>query len=188
MKRTLFALLTVLTIASCSEETPVVLNQADTFSRQLIGTWEVEKVDVASTNGKSASISVGKESACNELSSTFDSKDVVSKFCIQFNDDKIKVSKFYTCSLAPEQLSWKLALDNTADKSVNWVSGNGFNITEINAGEIQATYKLAFFNLNSNSPDGDVVTESTTNQLWLDVNYDSKESSHSYKLRLKRIN
>lgn len=188
MKRTLFSLITLFAITACSDESPVALNDVDTFSRQLIGQWELEEVGITPVHtSKSVDIAPSKEYACNQLSTAFESKDVVSKFCIQFNNEILKVSKFYTCSLPPEQLSWKIKLDNTIDKNVNWISGKTFTINEVNEAQVQATYKLLFFNLDSYSPAGEAPTESTANQLWLDVKYDTKESSQSFILKLKKV-
>ncbi|MEO5980042.1 MAG: hypothetical protein ABIS36_09375 [Chryseolinea sp.] len=188
MKRTLFSLITLFALAACSDESPVALNDVDTFSRQLTGQWELEKVDITPVHTtKSVDIAPSKEYACNQLSTAFESRDVVSKFCIRFNDGIIKVSKFYTCSLPPEQLSWKVKLDNTVDKNVNWMSGKTFTINEVNEASVQATYKLLFFNLEGDSPNGEKATQRTANQLWLDVKYDTKESSQSFILKLKKV-
>ena len=188
MKQTIFSLVIILTIAACSDEMPVTPSDVETFSKQLIGQWELENVNITPVlSGKQMDITPSKEYGCNQLSTAFESKDVVNKFCIQLQDDVIKVNKYYTCLLAPEQLSWTIDIDQTADASVNWETGKGFIINEINEGEIQATYKLLFFNLDNNSPDGNPAPVSMANQLWLDVKYDAKESSGSFKLKLTKV-
>ena len=188
MKRTLLFLVILITLAACSDDMPVATNEVETFSKQLVGQWEIEYVDITPVHtSKPIDLRPSKDYVCNQLSTAFQSKDVVSKFCIQFNDGTIKVNKYYTCILPPEQLSWRIELDQTADTSINWETGNVFTINEINEGAIQATYRLLFFNLDHNSPNGEHVTSGRANQLWLEVAYDTKESSKAFNLKLKKV-
>lgn len=167
----------------CSDD-PISPAEQDiaNFSQQLQGTWTLDKVTVNSAGG-GVTISPVKDYACDKVTAAFQAKDVVNKYTITYVGKVVKVMKYYTCSLRPEELSWKIEVDDQPDgNNINWMTGKSFNIKEINEGTLTGELKLLFFNLDNPSPDGKPATSATKNKLWLDVVYDTKEQS---KFRLE---
>jgi len=158
-----------------------------TFSQQLQGTWSLDKVTVTSTSSQIVTIAPVKEFACDKLSSAFQAKDVVNQYTITYKDKVIHVKKRYTCRLAPEELSWKIARTDESGSAVNWMSGKSFSIKEVNEAAVNAEFKLAFFNLENCGPDGKASTSATRNKLSLEVTFDTKESS-SFRLDFSKTN
>ena len=165
-------------LLSCNDDSLTPAEQeVATFSQQLQGTWTLDKVIVGSGNA-GVTIAPVKEFACDKLSTAFQAKDVVNKYTISYTDKVVHVMKHYTCKLAPEELSWRIELDEqSGGETVNWMSGKNFKIKEINEGTLTGELKLLFFNLDNCSPDGKPATTATKNKLWLEVVFDTKEKA-----------
>ncbi len=180
----------LLLLAGCNEGEEVTETQKDieTFSRQLEGTWELEGTVIIPVH-KSTSVRIApiNEFACNKLAADFEKKDVVSKYTITLENNVLKVMKFYTCLLPPEQLSWTIEPDVPSATTRNWMTGKNFSIKEVNEAAVQAVYSVLFFNLDNVSPTGLPATADTANKLWLDVVFDTKESSSSFRLEFKKV-
>ena len=178
MKRMLIVMATLTCFTSCDDGSSTTDNDVAAFSQQLQGTWTLDKVTVNPDQSGSVIIAPVKEYACDKLSSAFKAKDVVNKYEITYSDRVVHVMKHYTCRLAPEELSWRIEANEKASTNTsNWMSGKNFTIKEINEATLTSTLKLVFFNLENKSPDGKPCTSSTKNKLWLDVEFDTKESS-----------
>lgn len=147
------------------------------FSQQLQGTWILDKVTKYGSDNAVVTIAPVREYACDKVSNAFDAKDVVNKYTINYSDKVVHVKKQYTCRLAPEELSWKIDLDNSNEDEGNWMSGKNFSIKEINEATMVGEFKLIFFNLDNCDPNGKPATSSTKNKLILDVSFDQKEKS-----------
>lgn len=158
------------------------------FSQQLQGRWSLDKVTVNPEQSSSVTIAPVREYACDKVSKTFQTKDVVNKYTITYVDKVLHVTKQYTCRLAPEQLSWRIELAEQADdKSTNWMSGKNFKIREVNEGTLVSEFRLLFFNLDNCSPDGSPATAATKNKLWLEVEYDTREHA-TFRLEFSKVN
>lgn len=185
----LFSLLLVF-LVSCNEDDALTSAEMDikTFSQQLAGVWVLETTTIVPVAKSAAEcITIGSAYACNKLAGNFEQNDVVNEFEITFENNTLKVYKTYTCSLPPEELSWVLAPESVVDEQRNWMTGKVFTIREVNEAAIQAEYSIEFFNLGNTSPTGQPATSETTNKLILDVEYDAKEASESFRLNLKKI-
>ena len=178
IKHVLIAMIALVWFASCQDDsiTPAEQDVA-TFSQQLQGTWQLDKVTVNETSSQAVTIAPVREFACDKLSTTFQAKDVVNQYTITYSDKVLHVKKQYTCRLAPEELSWKIARTDESGEHVNWMTGKTFSIKEVNEATVNAEYKLSFFNLDHCGPDGKPSTAQTKNKLSLLVTYDTKEQA-----------
>jgi hypothetical protein len=178
MKRLLIVMATLTCLASCDDGTASTDNDVAAFSQQLQGTWTLDKVTVNPNQTGSTTIAPVKEYACDKLSAVFKAKDVVNKYEITYSDRVVRVMKYYTCTLAPEELSWRIEPDALASTNTsNWMTGKNFSIKEINEATLTSKLKLLFFNLDNHSPDGKPCTSSTRNKLILEVEFDTKEAA-----------
>ncbi|MGC3948702.1 MAG: hypothetical protein QM762_30080 [Chryseolinea sp.] len=170
---------TSLLTISCSDDSLSPAEQdVARFSQQLQGTWTLDKVTVESGKSGGVVIAPVKEFACDKLSSAFQAKDVVNKYAITYSDKVVHVMKYYTCRLAPEELSWQIEpAEESSSESINWMSGKSFKIKEINEGTLTGELKLLFFNLDNCAPDGKPATPATKNKLSVQVVFDTKEQS-----------
>ena len=191
MKPLFFGLLSLLWLTGCNESEEITPAEQDikTFSTQLEGEWVLQSTTITPANNtNSVCISPANSYACDKLAQGFQSKDVVGTYKITIEKNTVKVFKQYTCSLPPEELSWVIEPDNSVDNQRNWMTGKNFTIKEINEANTEAIYSVIFFNLNNPSPDGKTATSATSNQLWLDVKFDAKESSKSFRLEFRKAN
>lgn len=173
--------------ASCEDESlSPAEKEVATFARQLHGTWMLDKVTYNKSTSQTVTIAPVREFACDKVSTTFKSKDVVNQYEISYTDKVVHVKKRYTCRLAPEELSWQIQLCDASDDSENWMSGKNFTIREVNEASVNAEFKLLFFNLANTSPDGKPATSATKNKLRLEVTHDNKEES-SYTLEFSKV-
>jgi hypothetical protein len=190
MKKLFLALISVFFLLSCDENENLSTAEQDAldFARQITGVWALETTTIVPV-AKSApeSITIPSVTACSKLANDFENRDVVNEFEIRLENNVLKVFKRYTCSLPPEQLSWRIETENTVDFERNWMTGKVFTIKEINEASVQAIYSIIFFNLNNPSPDGKHADSRTSNKLWLDVKYDVKESSKDFRLELRKV-
>lgn len=189
LKRCLIAIATLTCFARCADDALSPAEQdVAAFSQQLQGNWTLDKVTLYPDQSSPIAIAPVKEYACDKLSTTFQAKDVVNKYAITYSDNVVKVMKHYTCRLAPEEISWRIELQEQADAaSANWMSGKNFKIKEINEGTLTSELKLVFFNLDNCSPDGKPATTATKNKLWLEVEFDNKEAA-TYRLEFSKSN
>ena len=190
MRPLFFSLISLFFLAGCNESDELTTAEQDvkTFSTQIEGEWVLDNATIVPVNNPTPiSVSTANSYACDKLAQGFQSKDVVSQFRISIQNNTVRVFKEYTCVLPPEELSWVIEPDNSITGQVNWMTGKNFKIKEVNEASTQATYKVIFFNLNNASPEGKPATTATSNQLWLDVTFDTKESSKSFKLQLKKV-
>lgn len=158
-----------------------------TFSKQLQGTWTLDKVTVRPDEPGSVVIAPVREFACDKLSKVFSAKDVVNKYSISYSNKTLSVKKHYTCRLAPEELNWRITPGDVSGESINWMTGKNFMIKEIREAALTAEYKLLFFNLDNCGPDGKPASASTRNKLWLEVSFDTKEEA-TFRLEFSKNN
>jgi hypothetical protein len=175
----LFLSAIVFWLAGCQDDSLSPAEQSiAVFSQQLQGNWTLDKVTVNPEQSKSTTIAPVREFACDKVSQLFQTKDVVNQYSITYTDKVLHVMKRYTCRLAPEELSWRIELAEQPEApSTNWMTGKNFKIKEINEGVLNGEFKLLFFNLDHCAPDGKPATAATKNKLWLEVEFDEKESS-----------
>jgi hypothetical protein len=188
IKRLLIGLTTIIWFASCADDSLSAEEQdIAAFSRQLQGTWRLDKVTVTpARQSNSIVIAPVRDYACNKLSVAFKRKDVVSKYTISYTGNNLRVMKHFTCLLPPEELSWKIEMDGKPGSGASWMSGNNYLIREINEGTLGSKFKVLFFNLDNCAPDGKPATDATKNKLWLDVEYDTKENASTIRLEFSK--
>ncbi|HTE31363.1 MAG TPA: hypothetical protein VK666_13375 [Chryseolinea sp.] len=188
MKPLFFAWVALFCISSCSDEITTPTDDVNTFSKQIEGKWILSAVSIT-PKSKNTAITIApiNNYACNQISSTFQAKDVVSQLTITLESNMIKVFKEYTCSLPPEQLSWLVEPDNSIDDNINWMTGKNFTLKEINEGTVAAQYTMLFFNLDHCDLEGKKATADRTNQLWLEVAFDEKENSDDFVLKFNKV-
>ncbi len=173
-------------LSSCDDGVTTPTDDVKTFTTQVEGQWLLSSVTITPKNQNSVSIAPIGSYACNQIFMAFQAKDVVGKLTITIDHNVVRVYKEYTCSLPPEQLSWIIEPDQSVDDNINWMTGKNFSIEEINEGTVAAQYTMLFFNLDHPDLEGKKATADRTNQLWLQVVFDEKESSDDFVLKFTK--
>jgi len=184
MKRLFLIVFASFSLAACNDDAPVPDPDILAFTEALQGQWASSEISIVPVAKKqSVSIFPSNNYACDQISSSFQKKDVVSQFTIAVKGSYICVAKTYTCSLGPEQISWLIEPGKSSVDNDNSMVGKDFVIKEINEGAVQAKYNVLYFNLDRAAKS----KHSHANQLWLEVTYDSKESSDAFIIKLKKV-
>jgi len=184
MKRLLFFGIASFLFAACNDDMPAPSADIATFTNEIEGQWVSSEISIVPVAKKqSVSIFPLNNYSCNLISSSFQKKDVVSKFTVAVKGTFICVTKTYTCSLPPEHISWVIEPSTSHVATDDPMVGKDFVIKEINEGVVQASYKVLFFNYDPSEK----ATPSNANQLWLEVTYDSKEASSVFLVKLKKV-
>jgi hypothetical protein len=176
MNRLLFLVAASVSLAACNEDIPAPSADVAAFTKEIEGQWESSEISIVPV-GKKQSISILplNNYSCNQISSSFQKKDVVSKFTIAAKGTYICVTKAYTCALAPEQISWIIAPAKPGLSADDSKDEKEFVIEEINEGVVQARYKAYH------------KGASKSGQLRLEVTYDSKEACEGFIIKLKKV-